>query len=210
MNKKTTDYRGTITSTKLPNLDLSKTKKKPSGHETYSESDHEDHNTLSRSRPNINQHDQSFNLPSLTSTGGLNTKKKGIGVAGTNSDLLTKKSNDSELKSFRSTYEPFNEEPPWPSVTKKPIKYDDLTSRSYNKPSVTNDLNKRIMSPVVRDTKPFNSSVIQKRENVSDDDEYGFNQKQKAKVEKFQIRNRIFDFSILANNSINKQTIIDF
>lgn len=176
---------------KLPNLDLNKTQKKRSGHDTHSASDDEERDSLSHLRPNIShpisnikQRDQSFNLPSLTSTGGLNTKKA-TSTIGTKSDLPTKKSNDNEPKSFRTAYEQFPEESPWSTGIKKPVKYDELTSKSFNKPSITNDLNKRISSPLVRDTKPFNSSTIQKRDNASDDDD-GFNQKSKAKVEYFK------------------------
>ena len=186
LNKKTTDYRGTNPLGKLPNLDLNKTQKKRSGHETFSESDHEDRDTLSNlrsnsSRPVIDskQGDRSFNLPAITSSGSFNQKKKVPGSTGFTSDLSTKKSNENEPKSFRSSYEPFPEEP-WSSGLKKSTKYDDLTSRSYGKPAVTTDLNKRIDIPLSRDTKPFTNSTIQKRDNFSDDDE--FDQKSKAKV----------------------------
>jgi hypothetical protein len=180
-NRNNTDYRSTINSTKLPNLDLNKTKTKTSGHETYDEDDDD-----IRSRPNIsrsiydnNDHNQS----NLTSTSGFNKKKKVIGATG--NDVSIKKSNSNEPKSFRSSYEPFPEEAPWSSSTIKTTKPDDNISKFYTKPLLTNDSTKRTMSPLVHDTKPYNSSSITKRSNRSDDDDDDFNQKQKLKVKDF-------------------------
>ncbi len=199
LSKKTTDYRGTNPLGKLPNLDLNKTQKKRPGNETFSESDHEDRDTLSNlrsnySRPAIDtkQRDQSFNLPSVTSTGSFNQKKKVPGSTGFANDISTKKSNENELKSFRSSYEQLSEEAPFSTGLKKTTKYDDLASRSYTKPTLTTDLSKRINSPLIHDAKPFNSSTTQKRANASDDDDDEFNLKSKPKVIRiFQIEYRI-------------------
>jgi len=129
----------------------------------------------------------------VTSTSGINKKKKVIGATGNSNDVPIKKLNSNEPKSFRSQYEPFPEQAPWSSPTIKTTKPDDNTSRLYTKPLLTNDLTKRTISPLVHDTKPYNSSSISKRNNFSDDDD-DFNQKQKLKVKKFYRTNRIFCF----------------
>ncbi len=115
----------------------------------------------------------------------MNKKKKVIGVASSNHDVTSKKSNDHEPKSFRSSYEPFPEETPWSLSSKKTTKPDDIISRSYIKPPITSDSTKRMMSPLVHDTKSYNIPSISKRDNLSDDDD-SFNRKQKIKVNNFQ------------------------
>jgi len=190
-NKKNTDYRSTITSTKLPNLDLNKTKTKTSGHETHSASDDDD-GIGSRSRPNISRSDyaindrnRSFNQPNLTSTTGIDKKKKVIGTTSYNNDLPIKKSNDNEPKPYRSPYQKFPDDAPGSSSTIKTTKPGDIASRPYAKPVITHDPTKRIMSPLVHDTKLYSSGSISKRDNLSDDDN-DFNRKQNLKVKNFK------------------------
>ena len=190
----------------MPNLDLSKVQKKRSGYATHSASDdEEDRDTLSRLRPTIShpasdtKRDHSSNLPASSAMGGWNQKKKPPGTMGMINDLPKKKSNDNEAKSFLAGYEPFPEEAPCSAGVKKPNRYDELPSRSNNKPTTVYDPNKRITSPLVRDTKPFSTSTIQKRVNGSDDDDDdGFNSKPKPKVKdistKLSNRSDLFQF----------------
>jgi hypothetical protein len=110
----------------------------------------------------------------------LNKKKKVTGITNQDTNVSMKKSTDNEPKSFRSTYEPYPEEAPWSSKT---TKSDDITSRLYTKPSITNDPTKRI-SPLVHDTKSYASGLTSKRGNLSDDDD--FMGKQKSKVKDFK------------------------
>ena len=184
-------------SIKLPTLDLNKTKGKRSGNETYSESDHDDDRTTP-SRPNITRStaDADRRDQSTTSTAtGFNKKKKLIGASTGNNDndLSTKKSDDNQPKSFRSSYEGYPEESPW-SAGKKPTKPDDLSSRSFNKPSANSDFNKRTTSPLVHDTKPYGSSSLSNRKKGSDDDDDEFNGKPKPKVRICTEKKRIFHF----------------
>lgn len=127
-----------------------------------------------------------MNQINSTSTNGFNKKKKVIGAAANqnNNNTSIKKPSSDEPKSFRSSYEPFPEDTPWSSSrTTKTTKPDDIITRSFAKPLLTNDPIKR-MSPLVHDIKPYGSGSLLKRDNLSDDDDdlYG---KQKTKVNYF-------------------------
>jgi hypothetical protein len=209
LNKKTTDYRSTKNPTILPSLDLNKIKKKTPGYETYSENDDDDDIIRSRSnvpRPESDRTDRSrsLNPPNISATSGLNKKKKVIGAANSNNDLPYKKSTTNEPKSFRSTYEPFPEDALWSSSKPKPTKNDSaIPPIPYLRPSITNDLSKRNISPLIHDTKLSNSGSLSKRNNASDDDD-DFSRREKAKVKDLEKRNRIFYCQILVDISINK------
>lgn len=203
--KKSTDYRQMTNSVKLPILDLNKTKGKQSGNQTYSESDHED-DTPARSRANFSRptvDSDRHDIPTTSSAGGMNKKKKLIGASSGShdNDLSTKKSNDSQPKSFRSSYEPFPEESPWSASGKKVGKPDDLSARSFGKPSTSSDFNKRTTSPLVHDTKPYGSSALSKRDKDSGDEDDEFNGKGKLKVKSVKI-NSIAMFSFLDHTSL--------
>lgn len=196
LNKKSSDFRSTLTSTKLPSLDLNKTKGKSFGNETYDESDDDDR-TRSNMRPNISRsdydtydRDHSLNQTNSTALNGFNKKKKVIGASNqtttttttnnNNNNTSIKKPNTNEIKSFRSSYETLPEEAPWSSSSIKTTKPDDISSRSFTKPTFSNDALKRT-SPLINDIKPYSSGSTIKRDNFSDEDDdlYG---KQKSKV----------------------------
>ena len=204
--KKSTDYRQMTNSMKLPTLDLNKTKGKQSGNQTYSESDHED-DTPARSRQNYSRptvdSDRRDTPTASSAAGGLNKKKKLIGASSEShdNDLSTKKSNDSQPKSFRSSYEPFPEESPWSASGKKTTKPDDLSARSFGKPSTSSDFNKRTTSPLVHDIKPYGSGALSKRDKDSGDEDDDFNGKAKLKVKSIKI-NSIANFSFLDHTSL--------
>jgi hypothetical protein len=210
LNKKTPDYRSTKIPTTLPSLDLNKIKQKPSGYETYSENDDDDDIIRSRSRSNLprpesdrTDRSRSLNPPNIPAASGLNKKKKVIGAVNSNNDLPYKKPNTNEPKSFRSTYEPFPEEALWSSSKPKTTKNDsNIPPTSYLRPSITNDLTKRSISPLIHDTKLSNSGSLSKRNNPSDDDD--FSRREKAKVKYLEKDNRIFSCQILVDISINK------
>lgn len=198
--KKPTDYRSMASSSKLPSLDLNKTKGKQSGNQTHSESDHDD-DIPARSRANFTRpviDSDRRDVPTTSSTGGLNKKKKLIGASGgsRDNDLPSKKSDDSQPKSFRASYEPFPEESPWSASAKKSTKPDDLSARSFGKPSTGSDFNKRTASPLVHDTKPYGSGTLSKRDKDSGDDDDEFNTKSKLKVKDIEI-NRIARLSFV-------------
>lgn len=176
-----------MNSNKLPSINLNKNKPKTSARDTYSEDDDDDDNTRSRSRPNIPALDLDSSYPNrslsqsnATSTNGLK-KKKVIGATTGSKDFSTKRLNDDEPKSFRSSYEPFPEETALSSSPKKTTKTDDFLSKPYSKPSTTNDPLKRFTSPLVNDLKSYNSGSTSKGAYFSDDDD-DYNQKQKNKV----------------------------
>ncbi|CAF2396261.1 unnamed protein product [Rotaria sp. Silwood2] len=181
LNKFNTDYRSITNSTRLPALDLNKTKPKTSGRETYSEDDDDDddvNNIRSRLRPVVSPinsdnttRNRSLNQLNTSTTNTLNKKKKLTGPPSSNKNTLIKKSNDNEPKSYRAPYEPFPEEVPFSSSTKKTTPTDDIMSKTFTKSSITNDPTKRHMSPLVHDTKSYNSSSISKGVNYSDDDD---------------------------------------
>ncbi|CAF0906283.1 unnamed protein product [Rotaria sordida] len=191
LNKFNTDYRSITNSTKLPNIDLNKTKPKISGHDTYSEDENDDYNNNvhSRVRPVVSPVDfdnkyrnHSLNPLNSSTTNTFNKKKKKlIGPPSGNKDTLSKKSNDNEPKSYRASYEPFPEEVPFSSSTKKTIKTDDTMPKPFTRSSISNEPTKRQISPLIHDTKSYHSSSISKGANYSDNDDDDFNQKQKHK-----------------------------
>ncbi len=145
-----------MTLEKLPSIHTNKNKTK-----LYSDDDDIDHNYSS-------------------STKDFDKKKKVLGGT-TSNDKSMKKSNDNELKAFRSTFEPFPEETPWsPSSMLKPTKNDDMLPRLYTKPPITNDIKRPGMSPLVHDTRSYTNGSFSKRHNSDDEDDlYG---QQKSKV----------------------------
>jgi hypothetical protein len=153
---KNTDYRSKITSEKLPSINASKNKIK-----LYSDDDN----------------DQNYS----SSPKDFNKKKKLLGTT-TNYDKSIKKSSDNEPKAFRSAYESFPEETPWASSPMlRPTKSDDTLPRLYTKPSITSDIKRRDVSPLVHDTKSYSTGSLSKRYNHSDDED-DFNRQQKSKV----------------------------
>ncbi|CAF4967839.1 unnamed protein product, partial [Rotaria sp. Silwood1] len=182
LNKFNTDYRSTINSNRLPALDLhkTKTKTKTSGRETYSEDDDDDDvtNVHSHLRPVVSPVDTDntyrnrlLNQSNTSTTNTFNKKKKLTGPSSSNKNATMKKSNDTEPKSYRASYEQFSEEAPFSSSIKKTTNTNDIISRPLTKSSITNDSTKRKLSPLVHDTKPYNSSSISKGANYSDNDD---------------------------------------
>ncbi|CAF0929160.1 unnamed protein product [Adineta ricciae] len=167
-------------STRLPQLDINKSKRKPSGYNTYSDNDDDkDVTNRSFSRPNVvvpmSDRTNRASSPPLSSaaaaTAGFNKKKKVVGTGAVgNYDLPTNKSTLNEPKPFRSTYEPFPDDIPWTSSS---IRSTKLDSTLTPKPSMINDPLKRSVSPLVRDSKPI-TSTLSKPGKINDDDEYGY------------------------------------
>ncbi|CAF0874381.1 unnamed protein product [Adineta ricciae] len=156
MNKDT-DSHTKITSQKLPDINMNKSKSK-----TYSDGENED-------RPLSN---------------GLLKKKKLLGTSNNNQSSL-QKSRDNELKAFRSTYESFPEDTPWSISTSvlKSTRSDDILSRFNTRTSLANDSKRRDVSPLVRDLKSYtNGSSSHKHDNYSDDDEHNNNYSQRSKT----------------------------
>ncbi|UJR21281.1 hypothetical protein I4U23_024373 [Adineta vaga] len=151
--EKNTDPRSKITSEKLPSINLNKSKTK-----AYSDDENEEESH------------------------GYTKKKKVLGTTNSNQASL-KKTHDNQLKAFRSTYESFPEETPWSISTSllKATKSDDTLSRLNTRTSLTNDLRRRDVSPLVHDLRSYTNGSSFKRDNYNDDEEQNFNYSQKSK-----------------------------
>ena len=183
-------YRGLDThssqnlSTRLPQLDINKSKRKPNGYNTYSDNDDDkDVTNRSFSRPNVvvpmSDRTNRAGSPPFSSataaTAGFNKKKKVVGTGAVgNYDLPTNESTFNEPKPFRSSYETFPDDIPWTSSSIRSTKLDStLTPKPYVNPSIISDPLRRSVSPLVRDSKPI-TGTLSKSGRTSDNDEYDY------------------------------------
>lgn len=156
-NGKNGSQRTKITSEKLPDINLSKSR-------TRALSEDDDESDMKRN--------------------GSFGKRRVLGV--TNGvPFSSRNARGTETQGFRTTYESFPEETPWSmsSSRLKSTKSDELLSKLNTRSSLKGDSSRRDVSPLVRDMKPYGNGVTGKRDNHSDDEyESGTRRSLRSKV----------------------------